>query len=332
MTSLQLPMVTKRASRLRRTAAIRSLVRETHIHPSKIIYPVFFKENLKQSSIISPGIRQYSLDDIDHLLELIHRTGIQSILVFGIPEYKDALGSQAWQSDNIAQKSIEKIREALPDLCIIADVCCCAYTDHGHCGRLDDRWTPQHGYLLHDQTWDLLQKQSISFAQAGVDMVAPSGMIDGMVSAIRGALDHHAYAHIGILSYSAKYASCFYSPFRHVTDGAPSLGNRSTYQMDPCNQKEALREVALDLEEGADMLMVKPAASYLDVIYSIKNFYPSVPLCAYHTSGEFAMIKAAAAMGYVDEKKAMMEVTNSIFRAGADCLITYFADQLCQLS
>lgn len=314
-----------RLRRLRQHPILRDLVRETELNLKDLILPIFIKgKNTEKKSIESmPGHSQIPINLLQKEIEEIVALGISSVILFGIPPHKDAYGSNSYHDDGIIQEAIKKIREVSSDLLIISDICFCEYTDHGHCGFLRE----QSGKvdIDNDKTLELLAKQAISHAQAGADVIAPSGMIDGMVKAIRYGLDEAGFSHIPILSYSVKYNSSMYGPFRFAAEGAPKLGDRSSHQMDSANAQEALREVQLDVYEGADMLMVKPAHTYLDVIYRVKQAYPYIPLGAYHTSGEFSMLKAAAERGWVDEKKAVIEILRSIRRAGADFIITYFA-------
>jgi porphobilinogen synthase len=265
-----------------------------------------------------PGCYQYSVDRLINAAKELVSLGIPGTILFGIPETKDPLGSEAYAEDGIIQQAVRAIKDAVPDLLVMTDVCLCEYTDHGHCGIIED------GEVQNDPTLDLLVKESVSHAQAGADVIAPSDMMDGRVGAIRDALDDEGYENIPIMAYSAKYASAFYGPFREAAESAPQFGDRRSYQMDPANSEEGLREVALDIEEGADIVMVKPALSYLDVIHQVKTEY-QMPVAAYNVSGEYAMIKAAAQNGWVDEKRVALEVLTSIKRAGADMILTYFA-------
>lgn len=314
-----------RPRRLRRTVALRSLVRETHLDINDFVCPLFIKQGLTKKTAIKsmPGQYQLGLSHLNAEIEEIISLGLQSILLFGIPEHKDAQGHVALDENGIIQQAIRQIKQQAPDLLIISDVCFCEYTSHGHCGPVNHKTGRLD--VDNDETLDLLVQQSISHAKAGADIIAPSGMMDGMIKAIRTGLDHAGFQHIPILSYSAKYASSFYGPFREAAEGAPQFGDRQTYQMDSANSKEALKEVDLDVLEGADMLMIKPALSYLDIIYQTKQRHPEIPLAAYQVSGEYAMIKAAAQNGWLDEKKAALETLLSIKRAGADFIITYFA-------
>lgn len=265
-----------------------------------------------------PGCYQYSVDKLVNAAKELASLGIPATILFGIPETKDPLGGEAYSEDGIIQQAVRAIKDAVPDLIVITDVCLCEYTDHGHCGIIED------GEVLNDPTLDLLVKESLSHAHAGVDVIAPSDMMDGRVGAIREALDDEGYDHIPIMAYSAKYASAFYGPFREAAESAPQFGDRRSYQMDPANAEEALREVALDIEEGADIVMVKPALSYLDIIHQVKTEF-QMPVAAYNVSGEYTMIKAAAQNGWIDEKRVALELLTSIKRAGADMILTYFA-------
>ena len=316
-----------RLRRLRQHPVLRDLIRETQVDLKDLILPLFIKgrEGEKQPIETMPGHFQIPISMLSQEIEEIVKLGITSILLFGIPAYKDALGSESYSDQGIIQEAVKTIRAIAPGLLIISDICFCEYTDHGHCGFLSEIQGKVD--VDNDKTLELLVKQAVSHAKSGVDVVAPSGMIDGMVTAIRVGLDTAGFGHIPILSYSVKYHSSLYGPFRAAAEGSPGFGDRSTHQMDTANAREALREVRLDVEEGADMLMVKPAHAYLDVIYRIKQAYPHVPLGAYHTSGEFAMIKAAADKGWLDEKRTVLEVLQGIRRAGADFIITYYAKE-----
>ena len=318
MTDYNIPL---RLTRLRSNPATRALVRETRLHTQQLIMPLFISEELTAPKEISamPGQYQLSLDSLPQEIETLSALGIQAVLLFGIPKHKDACGSESFNDEGIIQQAIKTIRTVNKDILIISDLCFCEYTDHGHCGVVsEDR-------IDNDKTLELLAKQAISHAKAGADWVAPSGMTDGMVSAIREALDAAGYQNIPILSYSAKYCSCLYGPFREAAQGAPKFGDRKSYQMDPANSNEAIRETALDLDEGADMIMVKPAGYYLDVIAKMKQHFPEVPLCAYQVSGEYSMIKIAAQHQLINEEQAMIESLIAIKRSGADFIITYFA-------
>jgi porphobilinogen synthase len=313
-----------RLRRLRNTPQLRSFARETRLQVQNLVLPIFVKQGvgIKKPILSMPGHYQISVDRLEEELAGIARLGIHSLILFGIPAKKDAIGEEAYADDGIIQTAIPVIKRLLPHCLIFSDICLCEYTDHGHCGVV----TNDH-HIDNDKTLMLLAKQAVSHAKAGTDIIAPSGMMDGMVQAIRFALDEAGYQHIPILSYSVKYASSLYGPFREAAEGAPQFGDRSTYQMDCANAREALRECALDVAEGADMLMVKPAHTYLDIIVRVKQAYPELPLGAYHTSGEFAMIKAAAEKGWVDERRAVLEVLTAIRRAGADFVITYYAKE-----
>ncbi len=324
MTQYHLPL---RLRRLRRTPTIRALLQETRLNLEQFVFPLFISELISEKREIKsmPGLFQLSVNCLAAEIEELSSLGIKAVLLFGLPEHKDAIGSSSYSSEGIIQQAIRKIREINKDMLIITDVCFCEYTDHGHCGAIEGK------ELDNDKTLELLAQQALSHAIAGADWVAPSGMIDGMVGAIREALDENGHSDTAILSYSVKYSSCFYGPFRHAADGAPQFGDRKTYQMDPANANEALREVALDLEEGADLIMVKPAMNYLDVIFRVKQQYPEVPLCAYQVSGEYSMLKNAAAQGLINEEEAMMESLLAIKRAGADLIISYFAKDFARL-
>ena len=267
-----------------------------------------------------PGVDRLSVDLLAGEAAELASLGVRAVLLFGIPSSKDAGGSESYADDGIVQHAIRALKAASPELVVATDVCMCEYTDHGHCGLLDDA-----GYVLNDETLELLARIAVSHAEAGADVVAPSGMIDGMVGAIRAALDHEAFEHVAILSYAVKYASAFYGPFRDAAEGAPAFGDRRSHQMDPANVREAIREAALDAEQGADGLMVKPALAYLDVVRAVHERFPELPLAAYNVSGEYAMLKAAAANGWLDERSAVLEALTGIKRAGADLVITYHA-------
>ena len=311
------------------------MVRETILTRDDFIYPIFVVHGSGVESPIAsmPGISQLSVDKAVDEAKRAADAGVRSVLLFGIPEHKDPVGLENFADDGIVQQATRAIKEALPDMVVVTDVCLCEYTDHGHCGVLNDG-THQHlpeGYVLNDQTLQVLDRVTLSHAAAGADIVAPSGMIDGMVRSMRMALDASGFEHLPIMSYAVKYASGFYGPFRDAADGAPKFGDRKTHQMDPANVKEGLREAALDVSEGADFLMVKPALAYLDVIKAVKDAQPAIPLAAYNVSGEYAMIKAAAANGWLDHDSVMMEKLMSIKRAGADLIITYHAIEASKL-
>ncbi|RLA94724.1 MAG: porphobilinogen synthase [Deltaproteobacteria bacterium] len=316
----------ERPRRLRATEPLRRLVRETKVGVEDLIYPLFVRhgKGVKEPIPSMPGCHRFSLDALLQEAKEVWELGVPAVILFGIPERKDERASEAYARDGIIQQAVRELKGALPQLTIITDVCLCEYMSHGHCGLVQD------GIILNDPTLELLSLTALSHAEAGADMVAPSDMMDGRVRAIREALDREGYSHVPILAYSAKYASAFYGPFREAADSAPQFGDRSTYQMDPANGDEALREVALDIEEGADIVMVKPALSYLDVIRRVKETF-CVPVAAYNVSGEYAMIKAAAQSGWIDGERAMMEVLLSIKRAGADMILTYFAKEAARL-
>ena len=311
-----------RPRRLRKNPAIRAMVRETSLSPEDFILPLFIVEgeNIKKPISSMPGHFQLSLDQLAKEAAEIQSLGIPAVILFGIPAHKDACGSEAMIANSIVCRAVQALKKTAPHLYVIGDVCCCEYTDHGHCGSLVGQ------DVDNDATLRLLQKQSLVLAQAGVDMVAPSGMMDGMVAAIRAALDGAGFSGIPIMSYAAKFASGFYGPFREAAESTPQFGDRSTYQMDPANGREALREAALDYEEGADILMVKPAMPYLDVLSQMRASF-DIPIAAYQVSGEFAMLKAAAQQGWLDHDRVMMESLLSIKRAGADLILTYFAKE-----
>lgn len=324
MTDFKLPL---RLKRLRRTNSVRALLQETRLHPEQFIAPLFISESLREKRAIQamPGQYQLSLNDLPQEIEELTRLGISAVLLFGLPSQKDAKGSASWDAEGIIQRAIPIIRKVNKEMLIISDLCFCEYTDHGHCGVMRGE------EIDNDETLLLLGKQAVSHAEAGADWVAPSGMTDGMVKAIRQALDAAGYFDTVILSYAAKYCSSFYGPFREAADGAPKFGDRKTYQLNPANTNEALREAELDLTEGADVLMVKPAMSYLDIIYRIKQNFPSIPLCAYQVSAEYSMLKLAAAKGYINEEQAMVESLLGIKRAGADFIISYFAKDVARV-
>jgi porphobilinogen synthase len=312
----------KRPRRLRRTAALRDLVRETTLEPDDLVYPlvVVAGDDVRRPVASMPGVDQLSVDRLGGEGAELAALGVKAVLLFGVPSEKDASGTEAHAEDGVVQRAIRALKGASPELVVMTDVCMCEYTDHGHCGLLDG-----DGYVLNDETLERLGQIAVSHAEAGADVVAPSGMIDGMVGAIRAALDGEGLEGVAILSYAVKYASAFYGPFREAAEGAPVFGDRRSHQMDPGNAREALREAALDVEEGADALMVKPALGYLDVVRSVRERFPELPLAAYNVSGEFAMVKAAAANGWLDERAVVLEVLTGIRRAGADLVLTYHA-------
>ena len=316
-TSLNL---TRRLRRLRRTEGIRGLVRETRLSPESLVYPLFVCEGQRVRRDVSsmPGVAQLSVDEAVKEAAAARADGVPAVLLFGLPAHKDATGTLASDPDAPVQAAVRAIRRDVKDIVVITDVCLCEYTSHGHCGILEGE------EILNDETVGRLAQAALSHAVAGADFVAPSDMMDGRVAAIRAALDARGFDRVGIMSYAAKYCSAFYGPFREAADSAPQFGDRRSHQMDPANVEEALREVEQDLEEGADIVMVKPALAYLDVIAKVKTRF-GVPTAAYHVSGEYAMLKAAAANGWIDERRAMLETLTSIARAGADIIITYYA-------
>lgn len=315
----------KRPRRLRNGRVIREMVRETRVSVNSLIYPIFMAEgeNIHEEILSVPGQYRWSIDRVDELLDSVVASGVRSILLFGIPANKDEIGSSAWDENGIIQKSVRYIKKKYPELYVITDVCMCEYTSHGHCGILNGT------SVDNDKTLEVLAKTALSHARAGADMVAPSDMMDGRIGRIRDELDRNGYINIPIMSYSVKYASAFYGPFREAAGSAPSFGDRKGYQMDYHNIKEAIREAELDIEEGADILMVKPGMAYLDVLKSIKDRY-ELPVALYSVSGEYAMIKAASAAGYIDEASVVCETAACMFRAGADMVITYFALELAE--
>lgn len=312
-----------RPRRLRRNEALRSLIRETQLSINDLVQPLFVipGKGIKEPIPSMPGNYRFSIDELIKEVKEIKDRGILAIILFGIPEKKDGVGSDAYAKEGIIQKAVRKIKEAVPEILVITDVCLCEYTDHGHCGIIKD------GEVDNDATLPLLGKIAVSQVEAGADIVAPSGMMDGGVKAIRSALDGAGFTHIPIMAYSAKYASAFYGPFRDAAESAPQFGDRRGYQMDSSNVEEAIREVELDVAEGADIVMVKPALPYLDVIYRVKEVI-NRPLAAYNVSGEFSMIKAACDKGWLDEKRTVLEVLTAIKRAGADFILTYFAKEV----
>lgn len=309
-----------RTRRLRQTVALRNMVRENHVRVDELIYPLFVMEgeNFAEPVESMPGICQYSLDRMNEELDRVKEAGIPAILIFGIPAHKDEVGSGAYDEHGIVQEAIRRIKMDYPELIVIADVCLCEYTSHGHCGLIKD------GVILNDETLPLLAKSAVSYAEAGADIVAPSDMMDKRVGAIRKALDEAGFTYTPIMAYSAKFASGYYGPFRDAAHSAPGFGDRKTYQMDPANGQEALREVEEDIAEGADLIIAKPAMAYMDIIRAIHENY-NVPIVAYNVSGEYAMVKAAAANGWIDEKKIVMENMIGMKRAGAKMIITYHA-------
>jgi len=309
-----------RPRRLRRLDNLRRLVRETRLSADDLVYPLFVVHGQGISEEIDsmPGTYHWSLDLLPAEAEEIAGLGIPGVILFGIPAVKDGIGSENFDEHGIVQEAVRAIKKAVPELVVITDVCLCQYTDHGHCGVVED------GRVLNDETLDILARVAVSHAAAGADVVAPSAMMDGQVAAIRSALDATGFTQVSILSYAAKYASAFYGPFREAAESAPQFGDRQGYQMDPANAREALREVALDIEEGADMVMVKPALAYLDIIRQVREAFDH-PLAAFSVSGEYAMVKAAAQRGWIDERRVALELLTAIKRAGADMILTYFA-------
>lgn len=314
-----------RPRRLRHNALIRELIRETRLAVNDFILPLFIREGegIRNPIASMPGHFQLSIDQLPAEITAIVNAGLLGVILFGIPEHKDAEGGDSYCDTGIIQKAIRTIKQLAPQLLVMSDVCFCEYMDHGHCGVVNDSTGKLD--VDNDATLPLLARQAVSHAQAGADIIAPSGNLDGMVITLRQALDNAGFTHIPILSYAVKFCSALYGPFRQAAEGAPQFGDRKTYQLDYGNRGESLREAALDLAEGADMLMVKPASCYLDIIYRIKTTYPSVPLAAYHVSGEFAMLKAASNNGWIDEKATTLEVLTGIKRAGADFIISYSA-------
>jgi porphobilinogen synthase len=314
----------RRPRRWRRTSTLRDLVRETTLDPRDFVYPLFVRpgEGVREPIESMPGVAQLSVDALAAEAAELDELGIGAVLLFGIPPEKDELGSESHAEDGVVQRAVRALKAASPDLAVLTDVCLCEYTSHGHCGLLD-----ADGYVLNDETLSILGRIAVSHAEAGADVVAPSGMLDGMVAAIRSALDAERHERVAILSYAVKYASAFYGPFRDAAEGAPAFGDRRSHQMDSANAREALREAALDVEEGADALLVKPAVGYLDVVRRVHERFPDLPLGAYNVSGEYAMVKAAAANGWLDEREAVLELLTGIRRAGADLIVTYHAKE-----
>lgn len=315
----------RRPRRLRRSKNIRDLVRETNLSAADFVKPLFVVngENIREEISSMPDNYHLSLDQLQKEVKRLLDLGIKAIILFGLPKYKDAEGSSAWQQNGIVQKAVRQLKKEFPELLIITDLCLCQYTDHGHCGILEN------DKIKNDATLDRLAKIALSHAEAGADMIAPSDMMDGRVAKIRQTLDENEFKEIGIMAYSAKYHSSFYGPFRDAAHSAPGQGDRSSYQMDAANSDEALREIELDIKEGADIIMVKPALSYLDIIQKASDNF-NLPLAAYNVSGEYAMVKAAAEKGWIDEKSVALEILTSIKRAGADIIITYWADSAVQ--
>jgi len=317
---MSLPDLIHRPRRLRKNPAIRSMVRETSLSPSDFIYPVFVDETITEAVPVKsmPGVSRIPLSDVGKVTKQTAALGIPGIILFGIPAEKDATGSGGWDANGIVQRAIREAKNASPESYVIADTCFCEYTDHGHCGVLDGH------EVDNDATLANLQKEAVSYAEAGIDMVAPSGMMDGMISAIRAGLDSSGFSDLPIMSYAVKYASAYFGPFRDAADSTPSFGDRASYQMDPANSREALREAMLDIEEGADILMVKPGLAYMDIIRSVKDA-TDLPVAVYNVSGEYAMVKAAAEKGWIDEKRVVLETMLSFKRSGADIILSYHA-------
>jgi porphobilinogen synthase len=312
---------TYRPRRLRRTETLRAMMRETSLDANDLIYPLFVKfgTGLRDEVSSMPGVDQLTLDMLPSEIDELKSLGIPAVILFGLPDVKDEAGSGAFAEDGIVQQAIRAIKAHDPEFYVITDVCMCEYTSHGHCGALDE-----HGCVINDVTLEMLAMTALSHAEAGADMVAPSDMMDGRVAAIRAALDAEGYSDVPIMAYAAKYASAYYGPFRDAADSAPTFGDRRAYQMDPANAEEALREVALDIDEGADIVMVKPALAYMDIIRRVKDDF-GYPTAAYNVSGEYAMVKAAAANGWIDEKRVVLETLLGFKRAGADLILTYHA-------
>jgi porphobilinogen synthase len=320
--ALRLVPGAKRPRRLRRTPGLRDLVRETTLAPDDLVHPLFVVPGagVRRPVASMPGVDQLSVDLLGAEARELAALGIKAVLLFGIPSEKDPVGLESHAEDGVAQQAIRALKEDLPELVVMTDVCLCEYTDHGHCGLVGP-----DGEVLNDETLEVLGRIAVSHGDAGADVVAPSGMIDGMVGAIRTALDGEGLERVAILSYAVKYASAFYAPFREAAEGTPAFGDRRSHQMDPGNAREALREAALDVEQGADALMVKPALGYLDVVRAVGERFPELPLAAYNVSGEYAMVKAAAANDWLDERAVVLEVLTGIRRAGADLVVTYHA-------
>ncbi|MDY6848866.1 MAG: porphobilinogen synthase [Geoalkalibacter sp.] len=315
-----------RARRLRRTPGIRRMVRETFLRVDDLIYPMFsaFGDNIRKEIPSMPGIYQQSIEHIVAEAKEVHELGIPAVILFGIPEEKDPLGQDAYSDEGIIQRTVRAIKDAVPELTVITDVCMCEYTDHGHCGVIRD------GDVDNDETLKLLAAEALSHARAGADIVAPSDMMDGRVAAIREILDANDFNHIPVMSYAVKYASAYYGPFRDAADSTPQFGDRRSYQMDPANRREAFREAALDLQECADFLMVKPALAYLDILRDLSDRF-DLPLVAYNVSGEYSMVKAAAQLDWIDEDRVVLETLVGMKRAGADLIITYHAKEAARL-
>jgi len=315
-----------RPRRLRRTPALRRMVRETTLSPDNFIYPLFVcpGKGVRREIASLPGQFHFSVDEVVREAEQVAKLGIPSVILFGLPEKKDEVGSEAWHPEGVVQRALKAIKKAVPELVLAVDACFCEYTTHGHCGVVAE------GNIDNDATLDNLGRAALSYARAGADLVAPSGMMDGFVGFLRDSLDEDGFEKVGLLAYSAKFASGYYGPFRTAVDSTPAFGDRAGYQMDPANVREAMRELALDVEEGADIVMVKPALAYLDVIAEARSEF-DVPIAAYNVSGEYAMLKAAAEKGWIDYDRVMMETLTSIRRAGADIILTYHAKEAARL-
>jgi porphobilinogen synthase len=314
-----------RLRRMRQNERLRGLVRETQLHVNQLIYPLFIAEGINQPREIAamPGIMQWPLEDLRREVERIAKLGITAVLLFGIPNEKDEVGSQAYAQEGIIQQAIRRIKAEVPEMLVVTDVCLCEYTSHGHCGIISD------GNVQNDASLELLSRMALSHAEAGADIVAPSDMMDGRVGSIRHTLDEHGFSQLPIMSYAAKFASGFYGPFREAAGSSPQFGDRRSYQMDPANGREALREIDQDIAEGADIVMVKPAFAYMDIIRQVRD-HCNLPIAAYSVSGEYSMIKAAAQKGWIDEKRVALEILTGIKRAGANIIITYFAPDIAQ--
>jgi porphobilinogen synthase len=323
-----MPFPTERPRRLRKTAVLRKMVRETRLSVDRLIEPFFVVPgaNVMKPVASMPGVHQLSVDLLVEEVRVSAGYGIPAVILFGIPPEKDPTGTGAWDESGVVPQAVRALKRALPDLCVVTDVCLCEYTDHGHCGAVETRRDGTQD-VANDATLELLAKEALAHAKAGADVVAPSDMMDGRVGKIRRALDDGGFSDVAILSYAAKYASAFYGPFREAAESAPAFGDRRTYQMDPANAREALREVALDVAEGADVVMIKPALPYLDVIRAVRERF-DVPVAAYNVSGEYAMVKAAAGNGWIDGTRAAVEIVTSIVRAGADLVLTYHAREI----
>ncbi|HET9530180.1 MAG TPA: porphobilinogen synthase [Blastocatellia bacterium] len=315
--------LTKRPRRLRRTESIRAMVRETRLTPDDFIYPLFVceGEGVRREIGAMPGCFNLSIDELVREVEAARAEGVRSVILFGVPDEKDPVGRQAYAEDGITQRAIRAVKREVKDVLVVADNCLCEYTDHGHCGVIED------GEVLNDPSLELLARTALSQAEAGADIIAPSNMMDGFVEAIRATLDRSGYDHVPIMSYAVKYASGFYGPFREAAQSAPQFGDRRGYQMDPANAREAMREATLDVEQGADILMVKPALPYLDIIRMVRERF-DLPVAAYQVSGEYAMIKAASRLGWIDEERVAAESLVAIKRAGADMILTYYAREM----